>query len=88
MEHGRRSVAFSALSTGVYGYPSDEAAEAAVEAVKGWLEADREREGKMERIVFCSFMEKDERAYEECIPYGFTTYLGVYALRIRKLTQS
>ncbi|KAK3112765.1 hypothetical protein LTR53_010625, partial [Teratosphaeriaceae sp. CCFEE 6253] len=39
-EHGCRSVAFSALSTGVYGYPSQEAAEVAVKAVRGWLDAD------------------------------------------------
>ncbi|KAK3703882.1 hypothetical protein LTR37_014205 [Vermiconidia calcicola] len=64
-EAGCESIAFSALSTGVYGYPSDEAAATAIEAVKGWLE----RGGEMERIVICSFMEKDERAYEEFIPY-------------------
>lgn len=62
------SIAFSALSTGVYGYPSDEAAETAIQAVKGWLEHDEERANKMDRIVFCQFMEKDELAYEEFIP--------------------
>lgn len=68
-QHDCKSIAFSALSTGVYGYPSDEAAEAAIAAVKGWLEADDERAGTMERIIFCSFMEKDEKAYEKRIPY-------------------
>jgi O-acetyl-ADP-ribose deacetylase (regulator of RNase III) len=63
-----KSIAFSALSTGVYGYPSDEAAETAIGAVKVWLEMDEERAGKLERIIFCSFMLKDERAYEEFIP--------------------
>lgn len=63
-----KSIAFSALSTGVYGYPSDEAAETAIGAVKGWLEEDEERANKLERIVFCSFMEKDEKAYQEFIP--------------------
>lgn len=63
-----KSIAFSALSTGVYGYPSEEAAEAAISAVKAWLDADEERSGKVERIIFCSFLEKDEKAYEECIP--------------------
>jgi O-acetyl-ADP-ribose deacetylase len=61
-------VAFSCLSTGVFGYPSYEAARDAIEAVKGWLEADVERAEKMDRIVFCCFLRKDEAAYEELLP--------------------
>ncbi|KAK5121669.1 hypothetical protein LTR85_004841 [Meristemomyces frigidus] len=71
VENGCKSIAFSALSTGVYGYPSEEAAETAIGAVAGWLEADEERAGKVERVVFCSFLEKDERAYEKFIPRFF-----------------
>jgi O-acetyl-ADP-ribose deacetylase (regulator of RNase III) len=67
-DHGCKSIAFSALSTGVYGYPSEEAAETAIAAVKEWLDADEERSSKLERIVFCSFLQKDERAYERFIP--------------------
>ena len=70
-ENGVRSLAFAALSTGVYGYPSEEAAEVAVQAVKGWLEEEedgKKGEPKMERVVFCSFLEKDERAYERIVP--------------------
>ena len=52
VENGCKSIAFSALSTGVYGYPSDEAAETAIAAVKGWLEEDGERAGRLERVVF------------------------------------
>ncbi|KAI7512375.1 hypothetical protein KC347_g2436 [Hortaea werneckii] len=75
-ENGVRSLAFSALSTGVYGYPSEEAAEVAVQAVKGWLEEGEEEDGeegepKMERVVFCSFLEKDEKAYERIVPRYF-----------------
>lgn len=39
-----RSVAFPALSTGAYGYPFDEAAQVALETVKGYLEAHPEIE--------------------------------------------
>lgn len=62
------SIAFSALSTGIYGYPSNEAAEAAISAIKDWLEEDERRADAMERIVFCQFMEKDQLAYEKLIP--------------------
>nr|OQO18792.1 hypothetical protein B0A51_14475 [Rachicladosporium sp. CCFEE 5018] len=71
VENGCRSIAFSALSTGVYGYPSDEAAEGALGAVKGWLDEDEERTGKVDRIVFCSFLEKNEKAYEKLVPRFF-----------------
>jgi len=38
-EAGDRSVAFAAISCGVYGYPLDEAAAEAVNAVRQWLSA-------------------------------------------------
>lgn len=68
VEHGCKSVAFSALSTGIYGYPSEEAAEVAIEEVRRFLESDR-GEG-LDRVVFCSFLAKDEMAYEKLIPYA------------------
>lgn len=68
VENECRSIAFSALSTGIYGYPSDEAAEAAIRAVTNWLEEDAPRADNLDRIVFCQFLEKDERAYSEIIP--------------------
>ncbi|KAF2122257.1 hypothetical protein BDV96DRAFT_482947 [Lophiotrema nucula] len=69
VENGLKSIAFSALSTGVYGYPSGEASTVALETVRKFLE-----EGKgddMERIVFCNFMQKDEDAYFKNIPTYF-----------------
>ncbi|KAK5175597.1 uncharacterized protein LTR77_000736 [Saxophila tyrrhenica] len=72
-ENHCKSLAFSALSTGIYGYPSQEAAEAAIGAVKGWLEADDEKARNIEKVVFCSFMEKDQKAYEELLPRFFPT---------------
>lgn len=70
MENGCKSVAFSALSTGVYGYPSGEAAAAAVGEVRGFLEG--EGGAGVERVVFCCFEGKDVRAYEEWLPYVIT----------------
>lgn len=62
-----KSIAFSAISTGVYGYPSDKAAQAAADEVRKFLEAP-ENAGKLERVIFCNFEQKDENAYEDVIP--------------------
>lgn len=62
----------------MYGYPSIEAAEVALEVVREWLmkneeegrHGGKEGEGKgLERVVFCCFEAKDERAYTKLIPY-------------------
>lgn len=67
VENDMKSIAFAAISTGVYGYPSDKAAQAAVAEVRRFLEKPGNM-GKLERVVFCSFERKDEDAYEEAIP--------------------
>lgn len=63
------SIAFSCLSTGVYGYPSNEAAEVALDVVRKWLVKEETEEGqRLQRVIFCCFERKDERAYENLIP--------------------
>jgi O-acetyl-ADP-ribose deacetylase (regulator of RNase III) len=44
-----------------------EAAEVATEEVRRFLEED-DKEGKLERVVFCCFENKDVRAYEYWLP--------------------
>lgn len=61
-----KTIAFSALSTGVYGYPSHDAAPVAIQAVKEFLEGD---DGdKLEKVVFCTFVPKDVDAYNHWLP--------------------
>jgi len=55
-EIGAKSVALPALSTGVYGFPIDRAAEISVEQARRFAGSAKTVEG----IVFCLF---DERAY-------------------------
>ncbi len=50
-EHGCRSVAFPAISTGVYGYPADAATAIAVETVRGFAA----EAGSVEVVHFACF---------------------------------
>jgi O-acetyl-ADP-ribose deacetylase len=52
-EHGLASIAFPAISTGVYGYPPAAAASVAVGTVREALEGD----DHFEKVVFCCFSE-------------------------------
>jgi O-acetyl-ADP-ribose deacetylase (regulator of RNase III) len=65
--NGCKSIAFSALSTGVYGYPSGEASEVALETVRTFLDEEGNAE-KLDRVIFCNFLQKDENAYFKNIP--------------------
>lgn len=47
--HALRSMAFPAISCGVFGYPPDAAAHIALASVRGW------RRPLPERVVFCAF---------------------------------
>ena len=59
IEAGLRSIAFPAISTGIYGYPVAEAARIAVTAVREWL---KENSG-LEDVVFCCFSAGDLAEY-------------------------
>jgi O-acetyl-ADP-ribose deacetylase (regulator of RNase III) len=68
-ENGCRSIAFSALSTGVYGYPSGEAAKEAIGEVRAWIDENWTPGNILDRIVFVCFEMKDVKAYEKWLPY-------------------
>lgn len=57
-ENNVHSIAFPSISTGVYGYPKDEAAEVSLKAVRDWVD---ENPGYDMEIILCCF---DERSYE------------------------
>lgn len=62
-EYGLRSLAFSAISCGIYGYPLDEAAGIAVREVKGYLAAG----GSLERVLFICFTDEAAQAYRRAM---------------------
>ena len=61
LQHGASSVAFPAISTGVYGYPKQEAAQIASATIKDFLTADKQIQ--QVRLVF--FQPADARVFRE-----------------------
>ncbi|XP_058235533.1 ADP-ribose glycohydrolase MACROD2 isoform X2 [Hemibagrus wyckioides] len=59
-EYSLRSVAFPCISTGIYGFPNEPAADIALNTVRDWL---KENKDKMDRIIFCVFLENDYGIY-------------------------
>ena len=60
-EHGLKSIAFPAISTGVYRFPADRAARIAVETVKNMLSRDARG---IERVTFCCFSAASAKEHE------------------------
>lgn len=63
-ENGIHSVAFPAISTGVYGYPKREAARVAVETLQGWLSENPEYEI---RVILVGVDEETCRIYRDLL---------------------
>lgn len=62
-ENGVRSIAFPAISTGVYGYPVEKATEVAVTTVREFMKASRSEID----VIFCCFSEPDLLVYDRYI---------------------
>jgi len=63
-ENGLRSVAFCCISTGVFRFPNQRAAEIAVETVRKWLV---EHKGRIDRVIFNVFKDEDKAYYEKLL---------------------
>ena len=63
-ENELRSVAFCCISTGVFHFPADRAAEIAVRTVAEWLAVHGDF---MDRVIFNVFSDKDRKLYERLL---------------------
>ncbi|XP_030621934.1 ADP-ribose glycohydrolase MACROD1 [Chanos chanos] len=63
-----RTVAFPCISTGVYGYPPEQAVEIALTTVREFLD---EHHAQLDRVIFCVFLKSDEDLYKKRIPAYF-----------------
>lgn len=59
VENGLRTIAFPAISTGIYGFPRERAARIAVREVAAFLEGHSE----IEKVIFACFDEETNRTY-------------------------
>lgn len=64
--HGCRSVAFPAISTGIFGFPADRAAVIAIDAVRTFLD----RQHIPEEVLFCCFGEASLAAHRAAMVQG------------------
>ncbi|XP_018522550.1 ADP-ribose glycohydrolase MACROD2 isoform X2 [Lates calcarifer] len=67
-EYGLSTVAFPCISTGIYGFPNDPAADIALNTVKSWIE---ENPDKITRVIFCVFLETDFAIYKKKMSFIF-----------------
>ena len=81
-ENGCKSIAFPCISTGIYGYPKEDAAKIAVREVGEFLaaknakDAERAKEesgrartpaAPLMEVILCCFSERDKRVYDDLI---------------------
>jgi len=65
---GARSVALCCISTGIFGYPIEQATPVALSTVRQWLERNR---GALDTVVFCVFNPQDVPVYTKWMPVFF-----------------
>uniref|UniRef100_F6RJ04 Macro domain-containing protein n=1 Tax=Ciona intestinalis TaxID=7719 RepID=F6RJ04_CIOIN len=67
-QNGLKSIAFPCISTGIYGYPNDTAAEVALSAVQTWL---TQHPNAIDTVLFCLFLDVDVVIYTDLLKEFF-----------------
>ncbi|KAJ4468741.1 hypothetical protein J3R30DRAFT_3553765 [Lentinula aciculospora] len=71
IKNSLRHVAFPSISTGVYGYPIDDATHIALNVLRKHFELEGESTFKLNRVIFVVWSDKDKSVYESLIPEYF-----------------
>ena len=61
-EHSCRSIAFPAISTGIYRFPLDRATQIAIRTVRAYLE-----HSGLDQVLFCCFSREAESTYQRLV---------------------
>jgi len=69
-----KTVAFCAVSTGVFGFPIEPATRIALSTVRRWLETGNNRT-KVNLVVFVLYKDRDNACYEQIMPEYFPVKL-------------
>jgi len=69
VEKNLRHIAFPSISTGIYGYPIEDATHIALDLVRRFCES--EVGNKLDRVIFVVWSNKDKEVYETLIPEYF-----------------
>jgi O-acetyl-ADP-ribose deacetylase len=59
-QHGLSSLAFPCISTGIYGYPAELAAQVAIQTTRDFTQSPT----SITRIIFCCFSTQDHQLYQ------------------------
>ncbi|XP_041108872.1 ADP-ribose glycohydrolase MACROD2 [Polyodon spathula] len=84
LENGLRSVAFPCISTGIYGFPNEPAAEIALETVRNWIKRNT---NEIDRVIFCVFLEMDYKIYKEKLSKYFSQEIDMNEDAAEGMTQ-
>lgn len=68
-DNNLESIAFSAISTGVYGFPKDQAAQIAIDTVQEFLKhsIEQKQDISINKVIFCCFSSLDAALYQEIL---------------------
>ncbi|KAI9061110.1 A1pp-domain-containing protein [Trametes sanguinea] len=69
VQNSLKHIAFPSISTGIYGYPIQDATHIALDVVRTFL--DSPDGDKLERTIFVVWSDEDKRVYENLIPLYF-----------------